>query len=188
MTFKHTFTHYLLLPMLEIDYIHHSACGIDEAYLGCPEMTGDSDLHSDFMYVTYKTWNTAPDESKKVLRSHADSVFTNETNGLLTVTYPIPEKYKIDVEYFIRGEYSKIDKGYVKEHFPEKIHIKGEEHFNPNRGVFDKADFIRDQWEELFNVQIPEGQEVWPKPDPDREILKPAKQNSNATDPPLLSF
>ena len=180
MIFKHTFTHYLLLPILGIKYEHHKICGIDEAYLGCHEYTGNENM-GEYMFVTYTNWKNADESSKELLRSVSKDLFTNETNGLLTLVFEIPEEYKIDVFYFIKGDYSKINRDYVEKHFPKIMIVDGVEHKHPNytnRLIFDKGDELRQAWDIEYNVQIPEDAEVWPKPSPDREVLKPIHSNA----------
>ena len=180
MKFNHTFTHYLLLPMLDIPYPIHLNCGIDEAYLGCPEYTGNEEM-GEYMFVTYKSWKHGSEEAKALIKEKSIDTFTNSTNGLLTKVFEIPEEYKIDVEYFKRGDYSKISKEYVDKYFPITVTMEGEEVKHNNRMVFDKDRELADIWDIQYNVQIPEDAEVYPKPDPDRELLKP-KGVSNDTE------
>lgn len=183
MKVEHTSTYYFLLPMLGIEHRKHSLCGIKEVYLGCPEFQGDDDW-GKYMYVTYTNWKDADPQIKKEIKDKSLDLFTNEVDGLITLVFDIPEKYAIDIQYFIRGEYSKIDREYVRANFPIVIKdANGEEIMNPNRGILDKAGFIRDAWEFEHNVKIPEGAEVWSKPDKSRELLT---KKTSTNDPEFL--
>lgn len=178
MTIKHTNSHYLLLPMLDIPYEKHGALGIQEVYIGCPEYQGDEDW-GKYLYVTYLNWKNGDSELKQEIKSKSIDLFTNTVNGLITLVFEIPKQYEIDIQYFLRGEYSKMDRNYVEKNFPEITKYEGKEIRNPNRGVFDKADFLREAWRSEYNVEIPEDAEVWIKPDKARELLTTKKIQSN---------
>ena len=188
MNIEHTSTYYFLLPMLSIDHKKHSVCGINEVYLGCPEYQGNDDW-GKYMYITYNNWKNGDPQIKQEIKDSSIDLFTNEVDGLITLVFEIPKKYEIDVQYFIRGEFSKIDKEYVNANFPVYlINSKGEKILNPNRGILDKADFIREAWEFEHNVKIPEDAEVWTKPSKDRELLTRKKQENDPELLPMVSI
>lgn len=185
MKIKNNTSYYLLLPMLEVDYSHHIECGIEEVYTGCPEYTGDEEL-GKYLFVTYNNWNKSNNESKTILRSLATDSFTNGTNGLYTLVFEIPEKYKIDVEWFKKGAYSKINKEYVEKYFPKVIvDSNGDQVRFKNRMIFDKDEDLRLAWDIEYGVQIPEGAEVWPKPG-ERELLKPKQISHDIRSMPTM--
>lgn len=186
MNIEHTTSYYLLLPMLGIEYQDHLHCGIDEVYLGCPEYTGNEEL-GEYMFITYKNWKSAKDDVRERISSISKDSFTNETNGLYTKVFDIPEEYKIDIEYFKRGDYSKINKEYVEKYFPKYIEEDGIQIKYPNRMIFDKDPDLRDAWDLEYNVQIPEDTEVWPKPG-SRELLatKSDQYNGNSRTMPMV--
>lgn len=75
------------------------------------------------------------------------------------------DKEKV-VTPFLKGEYSKVDRTYVERNFPANP-------LHPNaasRLVFDKSDITRKYWENLLQVSLPEGAEVWSKPRKNEEV------------------
>lgn len=80
------------------------------------------------------------------------------------------------VEPFLKGEYSKVDRDYVKKYFPD----------DPGHRLYGNALVLRKHpakkayWESKIGSTLPLDAEVWPKPQKKKEVYGYVK-DSNAT-------
>lgn len=84
------------------------------------------------------------------------------------------DKTKV-LEPFLKGEYSKVDKGYVDKHFPNNPSHR----LYGNRLVFDKHPAKRSFWENSLGLTLPRDAEVWPKPSQKTEVYGYIDSNAN---------
>lgn len=91
--------------------------------------------------------------------------------GVLYVFNVPEEEFKTIVRPFMRGEYSKVDREYVTEFFPNDPHSK----IYTNRLIFDKSPTMRDYWRYERGVDIPEDAEVYSKMKEADETFRTAK-------------
>lgn len=102
-----------------------------------------------------------------------------EENKIMVVVQVHPN-YKVDLNYFKRGLYSRIKKTYVAKHFSEYIYDNsGEELLSEAFGVFHKKEWLREEYLKK-EIDIPKGQELWDIPYAQEEIYR--FQKSKATD------
>ena len=79
---------------------------------------------------------------------------------------------------FVKGKYSQINRTYVKENFPEKeligMDVFGRQQFRKltNWKILNRDESLKDWWEEKLAVSLPEGAEVWSRPEKAQEIFK----------------
>lgn len=81
--------------------------------------------------------------------------------------FSIPEKYKATVvRPFLKGQYSRIDRAYVEQHFPNDPYHR----LYFNRRVLDRDPSLKEYWEEKIGVTLSEDAEVWSKPKLEDEV------------------
>lgn len=116
------------------------------------------------IFMVYKALNKKEllrDKLLEVYPTHKLSYELPNTNNLVIVI-PIPEEHIKDVEYFKKGEYSKINKDVIAEVF------------EPNdlrHHVCFKSKELKDKLENDLGTIISKDAELAPKPNIDREVL-----------------
>lgn len=98
------------------------------------------------------------------------------SNGYVLVTYELPQAYTKDYALILEGRYSETSDEY-------QLNIPGIVRYTKDNGksvtdmtlqhmVFSKYAHLKRHWEEEFNVQMDEDQELWTKPTIESETFK----------------
>jgi hypothetical protein len=85
----------------------------------------------------------------------------NHPGGYVVIVYKLDDKWHRDYQSIRRGEYSRTSPEFQAE-FPKLIILgkRGEE-FSLQYRIFTKTEDLRKFWEEKFDVELDEGQELW---------------------------
>lgn len=87
--------------------------------------------------------------------------------GMTSFVFRLPEgdKEKV-IKPFLEGKYSKVDRAYVEEHFPD---MPGHRLY-ANRLTFDRSPILKAYWEEKIGAELSDEAEVWSKPQKKIEV------------------
>lgn len=88
---------------------------------------------------------------------------------------------------FIRGKYSEIDANFREKNHSRKIFIDGKTIDNPTYLAMIKSDILRQRVEKMIGQELPEGAEVYSRPEMDEEIFSPTKLSSHDIENPKQS-
>lgn len=165
-----TLTSSLLFPMLGLERILNRTTGLIDSYVGWYPLTKDDWGNSIFVL-------TKPDlnkDLKNFLLTHPQYVCDYTVKDGLLFEFKIDEDYRDVVKTFLKGKYSHIDKDYVKKFIPKmKMDpIARKQYVSTNYMIVNKWDSLKQMWEEDLDVTLPEGAEVWSRPEKEKEIYE----------------
>jgi len=139
-------------------------------YLGNYLVQGDQ--WGEYLYLVLNGAITS--ELREILDNHPQKV--SESDGIYTFAITDKDKETI-VSPFLKGKYSEIDRDYVAKNFPNKEYIGTNQHGRPvykplvNYKILTKDPSLKEWWEEKYGLALPEGAEVWSRPEPEDEIM-----------------
>jgi thioredoxin-related protein len=112
------------------------------------------------MFPISKVPNGTPFDKK--LKNHPqfrDAIIRRQTKFYI---FEIPDDAKVSAKYFTVGKYSKFTEEFIRNYHNTEVSI-------PIIKIWIKHNDLYDEWEEK-GVTIPKDQEVWDKPDMEKEI------------------
>lgn len=164
-------TTYFILPILglkgNIDALEKD--GLVNSYLGWRKHLDNS--YGQHLYVLFDA-EKIPGNRAIELENHQDLIDTVVSESTICFIFNLSDDFKKNViTPFIDGKYSQISREFVEEYHPKFVsggYFHGK---NKIRGVFDKSEDIKEEWEEVLNTKLPQEAEVWSIPSKEEEIL-----------------
>jgi len=142
-----------VLPMLNIPYVYKF---LVNTYCGDINFT-EGEL-GEYFFVHL---------NKKIDIIHNQLVCSYEEDNSFVYVFKVTEEQRSTIlNKFMNGEYSKIDRDYVKNSFqPSET--------STNYLVLTKSDKLRTYWENRIGLSLPKDAEVWSKPNLEQEVFVP---------------
>jgi len=109
------------------------------------------------------------EEKLKTHKRFVTSYNLNEDHRMFVFSFEDNFKQSV-VSPFLAGKYSKIDRDYVNMFFPREIISGITRRPSMNWMILNKSPKIREQWEDILDVSLPEDAEVWSRPLETEEI------------------
>ncbi|TXG82644.1 MAG: hypothetical protein E6R13_04660 [Spirochaetes bacterium] len=155
--------------ILEIPHGQAKNNGYIDAYIGYyPE---SRDEWGDNIYLAFKLDQISSDY-RRFLMDHKDfmTVYLNEQD--LVFKFSISDDFKVQVmDPFKNGQYSKIDRNYVKTYFSQYVTDRSQRiKTSMNWQILTKDDELKKYWEKRIGVTFTEDMEVWSRPEKEEEI------------------
>ena len=156
-------TSYFLIPLTGQDTLKTKKMGkFVDSYIS--DNTKDVGTH---IYLEY-TRDTLNDLEREELISSQNFQTKYYVGDSEIFEYNISEKDYTDIILpFLDGKFSIIDRDYVAKYFPNDPNSA----LYKNRLILDKSTLIRKEWEDRLGVSLPDGAEVWSKPNIAHETL-----------------
>ena len=159
---KANLSSYFLTPMLNlkatVSQNVFESPHFEDTYLR--DRTFENEELGEHFYFLFK--DNLPEDMVKNFERHP--LFTEKYSpeeGKVMFKFKVPEKYiETVVKPFLQGKYSRVDKDFVDEFFPNDPHSKS----YGNRLVFEKHPQIRAIVEEKIGMALPDDAEVWDRP------------------------
>lgn len=155
---SYTKTSQFLLPVVDLkgNFSNYVEDGFVNAYSGFVQ--DDPEQWGKYLYLLFD--DTISRTRRSELMVHPALVKMHVVDdGFLFCFKPSEEYISTVIEPFIKGQYSKISQDFASKYYPK---------FTLN--ILSKDEDIKKKWEEKIGISIPEGMEVWPKPEKEEEI------------------
>lgn len=153
-----------LSPLLGVPQGLLNQSGGYQVYLGDVSRRGELDWDE----VLYLELKKPPSPVLQEYLTEGNGFIDNyqDENGYVYVKELDGEELNWIITPFIKGEYSKIDREYVRKNFPRKYQqtLTGLVKQSVNYMILTKDDSLRKYWEEDKGLNLPESAEVWSAP------------------------
>lgn len=167
-----TKTSALLLPALGVDIKSVYDASMVNAFL--KDLTAPKEFIGERLIYCLFDFNSDNDiyaEFLEELQGYSSYIGMYKTTDDKTmVVFQIPEEWNEVYDHFVSGEYTKIPRNYVKKYFKPRLY-DGQDRYGISRWKASKNfmvltgdEIIRKQIERDLEVEIPEGAEVFSKP------------------------
>ena len=160
-----------LLPALGVNTKMMDNAGFLNCYLG-DRTEGSPTLKGRHLYICF-----VPDLSEAanefIANLKTDDLFVMDymtADEHLMLVFKFPEVWSQAYDKFCTGNYSKMDRNYVKTYFKPKLFKGRDEYGSPiwelskNWSILNADSIIKKQIEDDLDVKLPEGAEVFSKP------------------------
>lgn len=158
MNVSNTKTSDFLLPLADIPYAKLDNLYFSNAYIG---HSSERELLGKNLYLVFEE----PVDAVELMELNPDKFEYSLEDGKIGVYSITDEEQETIVKPFIDGKYSLIDRDYVSKNYAPSIIVNGREYHDYCFDVLNKAETIKKYWEHRINTTLPEGAEVWSKPD-----------------------
>jgi hypothetical protein len=139
------------------------------SYLGADDYVESSTIGEKFVLVYKEEVPTIDEQLQAKPQFEAKYESTTRDGKAVVYVFTIPQNLQEKVvKPFLEGAYSKVDRTYVEEHFPDTLGSR----LKQNRMIFDKHPAFRKYWEDRIGTPLPDDAEVWSRPKVNEEVWK----------------